>query len=82
LEHLLYPARALKQILGILEPSGMVLLTVPNGRIDNFGGHINFWSPESWKVFLEEFGNLYEIETGLMEENRAIFALIKNRGVL
>ena len=57
LEHLLYPDRALKMLLNGINEHGSIFITVPNGRLDSFSGHINFWSPESWKVFLEE--NIY-----------------------
>lgn len=52
LEHLLYPETALKNILQLAKHNGYIILTVPNGRIDTYGGHINFWSPESWQSFI------------------------------
>ncbi len=54
LEHLLYPDKALENLKLMVSEGGKLLLTVPNGRIDHYGGHINFWSPESWKVFVEK----------------------------
>ena len=53
LEHLLYPEKALQNIIKLANENAAIILTVPNGRIDTYGGHINFWSPESWKVFVE-----------------------------
>lgn len=58
LEHLLQPGEALKNIFSLLSEKGTLVLTVPNGRIDTYSGHINFWSPESWKVFIENTLNL------------------------
>ena len=52
LEHLETPHFALRNLLSALNPGGVLVLTVPNGRIDNLIEHINFWSPESWKAFL------------------------------
>lgn len=52
LEHLLHPETALKNILQLAKHNGYIILTVPNGRIDTYGGHINFWSPESWQSFI------------------------------
>ena len=77
LEHLLYPDRALKMLLDGINEHGSIFITVPNGRLDSFSGHINFWSPESWKVFLEE--NITEgctLETGLIFNDKAMYAII------
>lgn len=79
LEHLLYPDTALRNIVQMLAPNGVALITVPNGRIDTFEGHINFWSPESWKVFLERNGTGYSIDTGLLEEGAHNFAVISKK---
>lgn len=79
LEHLLYPDKALINILAMLNPSGVALLAVPNGRNDTFTGHINFWSPESWQVFVNSVCNEFEVETGLDTHDHN-FAIIKRRG--
>jgi 2-polyprenyl-3-methyl-5-hydroxy-6-metoxy-1,4-benzoquinol methylase len=78
LEHLLYPHKALKNLVHGLKNRGVVFITVPNGRLDSFAGHINFWSPESWIVFHE--GNLtdgYEFETGIIFSNRVLYSIIR-----
>jgi 2-polyprenyl-3-methyl-5-hydroxy-6-metoxy-1,4-benzoquinol methylase len=76
LEHLLHPARALRNVVAMLADSGVGLITVPNGRIDTFEGHINFWSPESWEVFVKEICAGYTVETGLIENGQNNFAVI------
>ena len=76
LEHLLHPDKALRNILGMLAPSGSALLTVPNGRIDTFEGHINFWSPESWNVFLKSVCNGCSVKSGLTENGENNYAVI------
>ncbi len=76
LEHLLQPARALQNILRMLDDSGVALVTVPNGRVDTFDGHINFWSPESWQVFLEQTCEGRAIKTGLIEDGQTNYAVI------
>ena len=76
LEHLLHPDKALKNILNMLAPSGSALLTVPNGRVDTFEGHINFWSPESWTVFVKNVCNGYSVKSGLMENGENNYAVI------
>jgi 2-polyprenyl-3-methyl-5-hydroxy-6-metoxy-1,4-benzoquinol methylase len=51
LEHLEDPEHGLRNLLA-LAPRGMVVVAVPNGRIDTAAQHINFWSPESWRHFI------------------------------
>jgi SAM-dependent methyltransferase len=83
LEHLLYPDRALRNLIQMVAPQGLLLLAVPNGRYDFFAGHINFWSPESWRVFLEMTCPELKIQTGLTSngrlagEGRVNYALIR-----
>src|SRR5919202_2268721 len=79
LEHLLYPDRALKNLVTMLNPSGVAFLAVPNGRNDTFAGHINFWSPESWTVFLKSICEELEVETALDNHDHN-FAIIKRMG--
>ena len=76
LEHLLRPDAALRNVLGMLAESGTALVTVPNGRLDTFDGHINFWSPESWEVFLKQMCDGFSIKTGLMENDLTNYAVI------
>ncbi|MEK6615485.1 MAG: class I SAM-dependent methyltransferase [Bacteroidota bacterium] len=54
LEHLEYPEKAIQNILDMLTPNAHLCLIVPNGRYDTFEGHIHYWSPESFKLFLEK----------------------------
>lgn len=85
LEHLLYPDRALHNLVQMLAPGGILVLAVPNGRYDHFAGHINFWSPESWRVFLETACPGYDIQTGVTSNGRLAgerhvnYALLKSR---
>jgi 2-polyprenyl-3-methyl-5-hydroxy-6-metoxy-1,4-benzoquinol methylase len=76
IEHLLYPDKALRNVVSMLADSGVALVTVPNGRIDTFDGHINFWSPESWDVFLKQVCEGYSIKTGLIENGENNYAVI------
>ena len=52
LEHLLEPEVALQRLLAATKAGGILVLTVPNGRLDTYRAHINFWSPESWQAWL------------------------------
>ena len=53
LEHLEYPWRGLQTLMSAARPGGRVVITVPNGRLDRSNEHINFWSSESWRAFIE-----------------------------
>jgi len=79
LEHLLYPEKALRTVLNMIKPSGIAMITVPDGRIDTYLGHINFWSPESWNIFIKSICNNCDIETGLIENGKTNFAIIKRK---
>lgn len=86
LEHLVHPAGALRTLLGMLHPGGTLVLTVPDGRRDSFPalepypngrgywGHVNFWSPESWRHFVGEHADGRSVAVGQLRtgENFAI----------
>jgi len=76
LEHLLHPQRALRTILSLVRPGGFAVLTVPDGRHDRYHGHINFWSPESWRVFLETADSLEVKAVGMCEAKRCNYAIL------
>ncbi|WP_017259222.1 class I SAM-dependent methyltransferase [Pedobacter arcticus] len=54
LEHLSYPEIIISNFANSLNENGRIIITVPNGRMDFFDGHIHFWSPESWQLLLEK----------------------------
>lgn len=65
LEHMANPYYAAEQLRRIVKPTGKIIVTVPDGRRDqmesmnfipaagSYGGHVNFWSIESWVSFLQ-----------------------------
>jgi 2-polyprenyl-3-methyl-5-hydroxy-6-metoxy-1,4-benzoquinol methylase len=55
LEHCDHPADIVRDMLRVVKPGGMIVITVPDGRKDTWEGHIHFWSPESFKLFIESF---------------------------
>ncbi len=77
LEHLLYPETAMKNIIGRMHNDSVLLLTVPNGRKDTWLGHINFWSPESWNIFIEKTSEGILFITGELTDT-ALYAIIGN----
>ena len=54
IEHLTDPEAAIRNLARSLSDKGVLTLTVPDGRIDHYKNHINFWSPESWKIFINK----------------------------
>jgi 2-polyprenyl-3-methyl-5-hydroxy-6-metoxy-1,4-benzoquinol methylase len=75
LEHLLYPGKALLNLVSAIKPGGGLLITVPDGRKDTYSGHINFWSPESWQIFIQEGTEGLKVTTGNIS-GRNLYALI------
>lgn len=77
LEHLEYPHRALAQLVLAVGPGGALILTVPNGRIDDLNEHINFWSPESWKAFLERECPSLRVDTATLFDGQVNAAILR-----
>ena len=76
LEHLDYPSKALDQLAS---SALSIVLTVPNGRKDNYPGHINFWSMRSWEVFLEPYTKQWEYETCFLCGEDRIATIMRKR---
>lgn len=76
LEHIDDPYTALQNIEKLMGENSFALITVPNGRTDNYPGHINFWSPESWDIYVKKFTTGKQVETGFAGND--LFALIKS----
>lgn len=77
LEHLEKPVVGLKNLINALKDNGTLVLTVPDGRIDTSIEHINFWSPESWKVFLERECPNAKVRTTKLMDGSYNFALLR-----
>ena len=54
LEHLEHPEKAIQNLLHATSEHGTLIITVPNGRLDRSHYHVNFWSPESWNMFIQK----------------------------
>lgn len=89
IEHMVHPGSAVKKLFAMLNPGGTLIITVPDGRRDTlpakkirsdgtaYWGHINFWSPESWPVFLQEqLPSSKEVKTGLVNPSK-LYGIIK-----
>ena len=77
IEHLADPEIALSNLYKMVKQERHLLLVVPEGRKDFYDGHINFWSPESWRFFLEKNCPGKIISTGLLNDKKEQYALIK-----
>lgn len=79
IEHIVEAEAALASLGSMIKPGGKLIITVPDGRHDNFGGHINFWSPASWTHFIEQSLKLdAQIEYGIHHSGsmRLLWAVI------
>ena len=52
LEHLDNPQKAVKEFDRVCAPGGLILISIPNGDLDDFEGHVNFWNSSQFKEFL------------------------------
>lgn len=75
IEHILHPAKAFRNLLALVQDKGILYITVPNGRYDTFTGHINFWSPESWDVFIADNSGGLKYSTGGVEKT-LLYAIV------
>jgi SAM-dependent methyltransferase len=85
IEHLLHPKQGVINVLTMLKQTGIAIITVPNGRPDTYTGHINFWSPESWQIFIESISqNDYDCDIGLInnEANNTNYAILYKKQVV
>lgn len=76
LEHLDYPRKALDRIV---EAASQVVLTVPNGRLDSYRGHINFWSMRSWRIFLDPYAEDWDLDTRFLSSEKKIATFMRRR---
>ena len=52
LEHLEKPGQVVEELVRICLPGGVVVIVVPDGEVDDFIGHLWFWSETSLRKFL------------------------------
>ena len=90
IEHISYPEKVLNKLLKLCNDDGKLILTVPDGRYDTtpsvgiypnkkgYWGHVNFWSIESWSVFIEKNINGKDFKVGLLANHKILYAIIFN----
>lgn len=74
LEHLRRPGIARDRLAAACAPGGTILITVPDGAIDAWEGHVNFWTEDGLASFLEPIGatTVERIDAG-----RGLLALVR-----
>jgi 2-polyprenyl-3-methyl-5-hydroxy-6-metoxy-1,4-benzoquinol methylase len=77
LEHLTKPELALHHLEKMLRPDGRLIITIPDGRLDDFAGHIHFWSRDSLPLFLEKELPGYRIVTGSLQDEVCLYAIVE-----
>lgn len=93
LEHVMEPVNVIRTLMESLRDGGSLIVTIPDGRTDNlrpgefypemrsYWGHINFWSIESWKIFLEkELPETNPLVGVLPVESNNLFAILRKPG--
>jgi SAM-dependent methyltransferase len=78
LEHLRHPQRALETLVRLRADGGVILATVPDGRQDEFEGHVNFWGPDEFRALLSPFG---EATVSVMDDGGALLGTVRARPV-
>lgn len=68
LEHLPDPAGAISILRRLCMPDGHLVLTVPDGAVDSWEGHVNFWTAAQLADFLAPHGlvSVEQIEAGTL----------------
>jgi SAM-dependent methyltransferase len=73
LEHLKKPGAAAAEMRRVCKPGGNLIITVPNGEEDTWGGHRSFWTAETFKQFLAPYGRVEVVE---LPEDGALLARV------
>lgn len=77
LEHLTEPEETIKLLIDMTKSDGIIVITVPDARRDNFGGHIHFWSPSSWKLFMDKHLTKVDYKIISINNRKNILTIIK-----
>lgn len=78
IEHLTDPKDIVRSLLRALSQKVTLIRTVPDGRTDCYKKHINFWSPESWRIFISRLGQEpFNVTVGIVQ-NRTVVTLRYN----
>jgi 2-polyprenyl-3-methyl-5-hydroxy-6-metoxy-1,4-benzoquinol methylase len=79
LEHIPEAEFALIKLWELVAENGYLIITVPDGRLDSFAGHIHFWSKESFMLLLSKTLPAQEIEINHLQDGVSLYALIQKK---
>lgn len=74
LEHVERPTEALERLGRLRAPAGRLVLTVPDGTLDDWEGHVNFWSEDDFRLILEPLG---DVSVRHIDEGRTLLAVVE-----
>lgn len=52
LEHLEQPDHAIRELFRVCKKGGHIIITIPNGALDDYVGHVNFWTQQEFQALL------------------------------
>jgi SAM-dependent methyltransferase len=73
LEHLDRPRDVLEALARLCAPKGRIVVTVPDGELDGWEGHVNFWNESDLASFLAPVG---DCEIRRVDGGRTLLAVI------
>jgi 2-polyprenyl-3-methyl-5-hydroxy-6-metoxy-1,4-benzoquinol methylase len=73
LEHVEDPQQTLAALLALRAPSGRLILTVPDGAVDSWKGHANFWTRTEFETWLAPHG-LERVE--VLDDGKLLLAVV------
>jgi 2-polyprenyl-3-methyl-5-hydroxy-6-metoxy-1,4-benzoquinol methylase len=76
LEHLPYPETCLLPMMQSLNTGGHIIIHVPNGRVDQFGGHIHFFSKDALALLIKKYIPNGSVHIGYTAHEEMIYCLI------
>jgi 2-polyprenyl-3-methyl-5-hydroxy-6-metoxy-1,4-benzoquinol methylase len=76
LEHLPYPEDCIMAMARGLNLNGILILNVPNGRLDSFGGHIHFFSKDSLELLIKRHISYKALNSMLNEDGTLMCTIV------
>lgn len=73
LEHLEQPRVVVAELVRVCAPGGAVVIVVPDGDVDDFCGHLWFWSEQSLGKFLAQ----WNATVGKLPQTKELLAIIR-----
>lgn len=72
-EHLKNWKKSLSEACRVLKKKGRLLITIPDGEIDSWAGHTNFWSEREFAKIIAPYG---ETSIVRLDEGRTLLGII------